>query len=226
MKRPLSIRPHSAAVLCIDLQEEHRQDSRYLVGGFDLILANVKALQTSARRLGLPVCHCAYVNDLDAYARPFHPVLADGTSAFSDKSDPLTAICPEVAPVGSESLIIKGEASVFRRSSPAAALRERGIEWLLVCGVWTEACVDATVKDAIELGFRVILVKDACGSGTEAMHQTAILNLANRLYGGAVVTTDQACRLMAGESLEAWQVAGSVPLRYDFATAADLYAAL
>jgi maleamate amidohydrolase len=37
------------------------------------------------------------------------------------------------------------------------------------------------VKEAIDLGSRVLLVKDACGSGSMAMHQTGILNLANRL---------------------------------------------
>ena len=37
------------------------------------------------------------------------------------------------------------------------------------CGVWTEACVDATVKAALKLGFRVALVKDACGSGSAAV---------------------------------------------------------
>ena len=89
--------------------------------------------------------------------------------------------------------------------------------------MWTEACIDATVRDAVDLGFRIILVKDACGSGTAAMHQTAILNLANRLYGGAVVDTDGAVRLMAGETIEAWQVQGSVPLRFTYENAAELY---
>ena len=46
------------------------------------------------------------------------------------------------------------------------------------------------MKQAVDLGFRVILVKDACGSGSTAMHQTGILNLANRLYGGAVIDTE------------------------------------
>ena len=45
------------------------------------------------------------------------------------------------------------------------------------------------MKDAVASGFRVLLVKDACGSGSAAMHQTGILNLANRLYGGAVTDT-------------------------------------
>ena len=70
---------------------------------------------------------------------------------------------------------------------------------MVIAGVWTEACVAATVRDAIAPGIHVLLVKDACGSGTVAMHKMAILNLANRLYGGAVADTERACDLMAGE---------------------------
>ena len=168
--------------------------------------------------------HCAYIVDTSV-KRPFHPVLADGRSAFSDKDDPLTAICPEVAPRDGEALTIKAEASAF--GGPLGGqLKAQGIEWLVVAGVWTEACVDATVRQAIDLGFRVLLVKDACGSGTQAMHQTAILNLANRLYGGAVTDTAGACRLIAGEAVEVWVTEGAVPLRYGFDDAAALYEAL
>jgi nicotinamidase-related amidase len=223
MKRPLAIEPGKIAALFIDLQEEHRKDRRYLVEGFDGVLANVQRLQAAARDAGAPLYHFAYVVDLDNHVRPFHPVQADGTSAFSDKSDPLTAVCPEVAASDGEPLIIKNEPSAFGAASPAADIRMQGIEWLVVAGVWTEACVDATVKDAVALSFRVLLVKDACGSGTAAMHETAILNLANRLYGGAVTDTEGACRLLAGETIEAWQIEGSVPLRFTFDNAAGLY---
>lgn len=223
MKRPLTIDPRKTAALFVDLQEEHRQDSRYLVEGYAAVLANAQRLQHAAREAGSPLYHCAYIVDLVRHRRPFHPVLPDGASAFSDKDDPLTAICWEVAPRVGETLLVKAEASAFGASSLAAELKARGIEWLVVSGVWTEACVDATVKDAVALGFHVLLVKDACGSGTEAMHQTGILNLANRLYGGAVVTTDDACRLLAGETVDAWQVEGAVPLRYTFENAPALY---
>jgi nicotinamidase-related amidase len=156
-------------------------------------------------------------------ARRFHPTLDDGSSAFSQSGDPLTAICPEVAPAAGEAYIIKREASAFGAASPEEDLKALGIEWLIIAGVWTEACVDQTVRDAVSRGFRVLLVKDACGSGTEAMHQTAVLNLANRLYGGAVIDTEFACRLIAGEPVQAWQVQGAVPLRFTFETAADFY---
>lgn len=226
MKKPLAIKHGTAAALFIDLQEEHRKDARYLVEGFDRVIANVQRLQEAARKNGVPLYHWAYIVDLDTQERPFHPVDADGRSAFSDKADPLTAICVEVAPAEGETLFVKAHASAFRAGEAAETLRVQGIEWLIVAGVWSEACVDATVRDAVTLGFRVLLVKDACGSGSAAMHQTAILNLANRLYGGAVTDTEGACRLMAGESVEAWQVEGAVPLRFTYENAAQLYEAL
>ncbi|ADV10004.1 MULTISPECIES: isochorismatase family protein [Mesorhizobium] len=226
MKTPISIKRGTVAAIFIDLQEEHRQDPRYLVEGFSSILANVLRLQAAARQNHVPLYHWAYIVDLDSQDRPFHPLGEDGKSAFSDKSDPLTEICHEVAPAKGEALLIKAEASAFRTGPAARDIKSSGIEWLVVAGVWTEACIDASVKDAVAKGFRVLLVKDACGSGSAAMHQTGILNLANRLYGGAVTDTDGACRLLAGESVTAWQVEGSVPLRFSFDNATALYAAL
>src|SRR6266508_493498 len=222
MKSPISITRGKVAAAFIDLQEEHRQDKRYLVEGYGDILANVQRLQAAARANHVPLHHWAYIVDL-AQARPFHPVDADGKSAFSDKDDPLTAICPEVAPAAGETMLVKTQASAFGAGPAADRLKADGIEWLVVAGVWTEACIDATVRDAVALGFRVLLVKDACGSATAAMHQTAILNLANRLYGGAVTTTEGACRLMAGETVDAWQVQGTVPLLFTYENAARLY---
>jgi maleamate amidohydrolase len=227
MKRPLAIKQGRAAALFIDLQEEHRQDRRYLVAGFDTILANVRRLQQAARKNGIPAIHSAYIVDSAAQnLRPFHPVMADGTSAFSNKGSPLSEICPEVGPVGDETVLVKTEASVFSNDFLARRLSASGVEWLFIAGVWTEACIDASVRQAIDLGFRVVLVKDACGSGTTAMHQTAILNLANRLYGGAVTNTEDACRLIAGETANVWMVEGSVPLRFTYENADDLYSEL
>jgi nicotinamidase-related amidase len=223
VKAPITIRRGTVAATFIDLQEEHRRDRRYLVDGFGAVLANARKLQQAARANGAPLYHWAYIVDLETQARPFHPLDAAGRSVFSDKSDPLTAICAEVAPLDGERMLVKAEASALRDGTVVRDLKELGIEWLVVAGVWTEACVDATVRDAVALGFRVLLVKDACGSGSAAMHQTAILNLANRLYGGAVADTEAVCRMLAGESVEAWQVEGAVPLRYTYENAAALY---
>jgi maleamate amidohydrolase len=221
MKKSLAVARDRSALLCIDLQEEHRQDQRLLAVGFDGVIANVVRLQVVARQHGVPVYHFAYIVDAAA-SLPHHPKLPDGRSAFSDKDDPLTAICPEVAPTEGERLVIKSEASAFG-TGLGDELKAAGVDWLFICGVWTEACVDATVKSALKLGFRVVLVKDACGSGSVAMHQTGVLNLANRLYGGAVVDTAGACLLMAGETITAWQPDRPVPMRFGFEDASELY---
>ena len=227
MHKPLAPDLSRTALLCIDLQEEHRRDSRYLVEGFGQVLANVAQLQRAARAAGVPVLHSAYIVDSAGDAmRPLHPVMADGRSAFSNAGDPWTAVCADVAPLDGEDFRIKVNASTFSRIDFAPFLRERGIEWLIVVGVWTEACVAASVKDAVDQGFRVIVIKDACGSGSAAMHETAILNLANRLYGGAVIDTGQAVSLLAGRDVLAWQVEGSVPLRYTFENASQIYNSL
>jgi len=213
-----------AALVCIDLQEEHRRDQNVLAVGYDAVIANVARLQAAARAAGMPIYHFAYIVDTAADStRKHHPRTADGRSAFSDKDDPNSAVCPEVAPEGAEPLIIKTEASAFGTGF-GDELKRGDIDWLIVCGVWTEACVDATVKDALKRDFRVMLVKDACGSGSVAMHQIGILNLANRLYGGAVVNVDAACAAIAGNEVLGWRPDRPVPLRYELADAARLYA--
>src|SRR4029079_12975356 len=123
------------------------------------------------------VIHSAYRRDFSLRPpRPFEPVTSDGKPTFSDAVNPLTAICSEVAPRGSESVIYKNDASAFCEESLTPLLGAAHVEWLMIAGVWTEACVAATVRDGIAQGFRVLLVKDACGSGTQAMHKTAVLN--------------------------------------------------
>jgi hypothetical protein len=75
-------------------------------------------------------------------------------------------------------------------------------------------------------GFRVLLVKDACTSGTAAMHQTGVLNLANRLYGGAVADTERAVGLLNGRTANVWRNDGPVPFRFTLEDAETMYQSL
>ncbi|MBQ9423309.1 MAG: bifunctional nicotinamidase/pyrazinamidase [Pyramidobacter sp.] len=52
--------------------------------------------------------------------------------------------------------------SAFDGTNAAAALREKGIERLLICGLATDYCVKATVLDALKSGFSVVVVQDGC----------------------------------------------------------------
>ncbi len=227
MRQELSIDPGRAALILVDLQEEQRADPYYVVPDLDAVLRNARRLLEAARAGGVQVVHVAYKRDFAAVPRrPFEPVTAEGRPTFSDGDSALTAICSELAPQAGERVIEKNDASAFSTGELEPLLRAAGVEWVIVAGVWTEACVAATVRDAIPRGFRVLLVKDACGSGTIAMHQAGILNLANRLNGGAVATAETACRLIAGESADVWVAEKQVPILFGYEDAGKLYEAL
>jgi len=227
MKQSLTLDRATAGLLLVDFQEEQRSDPLYKVAGFPAIIANAHALLDSARQNKLAVFHAAYKRDFSRVPpRPFEPVAKDGAPSFSDITSPATEICREVTPAAGETVIIKNDASAFCEGDLLPALRQARIEWLIIAGVWSEACVAASVRDAITNGFHVLLVKDACGSGTEAMHETAILNLANRLYGGAVADTARTCEMMAGKSAEVWVAERPAPILFDYDNARTQYSAL
>jgi nicotinamidase-related amidase len=227
MRQTLTLDPERTALLLVDLQEEQKHVLEYRVEGIYDILANARRLLDTARGGEIKVFFAAYKRDFDKVPpRPLEHRTADGGPAFSNKDSPLTAICAEVAPRPGEPVIYKNDASAFCEGDLEPLLRKARIEWLVIAGVWTEACVAATVRDAIAHGIRVLLVKDACGSGSKAMHQTGIINLANRLSGGAVTGTATACRLMAGGAAEVWVAERPVPLLFGYADAEKLYEAL
>lgn len=226
MHETLRLPAARTALLLIDLQEEHRMDPRYLVAGYDAVLHNAARLLDAARGAGVRVLHAAYLRDFAKVPpRPFEPVEVDGTPAFSAPGTALTDICPEVAPLEGEAVSLKNDLSCFSDDGFEAMIADRP-DWLVVCGVWSEACVAATIRDAVARGIRVLMVKDACGSGTDTMHQVAILNLANRLYGGAVCDTRAATALLRGEEATAWRLQGAAPLRFDADSIAQEFARL
>ncbi|HKQ95800.1 MAG TPA: isochorismatase, partial [Aestuariivirgaceae bacterium] len=59
-----------------------------------------------------------------------------------------------------------------------------------------------------------------------AMHETAILNLANRLYGGGVCDTARAVELMAGRNAEVWMPPRPAPILFTYESAAAFYRSL
>ena len=225
MHVPFALPLAQSVVLPIDMQEEHRQDPRYLVDGYDAVLSAAAQVIGAARAAGVRVCHAGFRRDFTRVPpRPFEPLGADGEPAFSDPANPGSAFCSEVAPRPDEAVLWKNDLSCFAEEGFEEILGQP--EWLVSCGVWTEACVAATVRDAVARGIRVLLVKDAVGSGTRSMSQSAVINLANRLYGGAVCDADTAVALLSGETRKVWRLVGSTPLRFSGTDIAEVFDSL
>jgi nicotinamidase-related amidase len=53
-------------------------------------------------------------------------------------------------------------------------LRKHDIENLLVCGVTTEVCVNTTVREANDRGYRCVVISDGCASYFPEFHEMGL----------------------------------------------------
>lgn len=98
-------------------------------------------------------------------------------------------IIPELAPRESEIVISKTTTSLFNSSHADRVLRNLGIKTLVMTGVNTHACVESAVRDASDLGYEVIIVKDGCAAFSQERHDNSLLVMQDAF--AKVVSTDE-----------------------------------
>ena len=101
---------------------------------------------------------------------------------------PLAALCPPAT------IIDKTRYSAFAEPKLVAHLREREADALIVSGSETDVCVLATVLDAVDMGYRVIVVRDAVCSSSDQGHDM-LMRLYHTRYTEQIETADAAAIL-------------------------------
>ncbi|HEX5500557.1 MAG TPA: isochorismatase family protein, partial [Thermomicrobiales bacterium] len=103
----------------------------------------------------------------------------------SKEADPLA----EVAPIDDEIVVSKSSSGVFPVTNFDRLLRNMGITTLVMTGTSTGGCVESAVRDAVDLGYDVVVVADACACSTKPDHEQALA----RMEGGLtrILTTAQ-----------------------------------
>jgi nicotinamidase-related amidase len=91
-----------------------------------------------------------------------------------------------VSPDPAELVVTKRRYSGFLGTELAERLSQSGVSWVVVAGLTTECCVDATACDAFQLDLPVLLPADATAAYDQAMHDHALDALAENV---AVVTS-------------------------------------
>ena len=71
---------------------------------------------------------------------------------------------PLVAAAGGEPVLEKAAPNGFVGTALEDEVRSRGIDELVVAGMMSSMCVDATVRAAVDLGFSVTVVHDGCAA--------------------------------------------------------------
>jgi nicotinamidase-related amidase len=87
--------------------------------------------------------------------------------------------------------------SAFYRSALAPFLLERGIRTVIVSGAETDVCVLSSVLDAVDIGFRVVIVEDALCSSSDEGHD-ALMTMYRLRF------TEQIDLVTAAELTEVW----------------------
>ncbi|MFD1065465.1 cysteine hydrolase family protein [Oceanobacillus locisalsi] len=69
-----------------------------------------------------------------------------------------------VLPLENESVITKHFPNSFLNTELESKLKEKGITNIVVAGMMTHMCIDATVRAAVDLGYETTLIEDACAT--------------------------------------------------------------
>jgi nicotinamidase-related amidase len=83
-------------------------------------------------------------------------------------------VCDEVAPWADEMVLPKTSSSLFNSTVFEYLMRNIGIDTILVTGFLTDQCIDHSIRDGADRGFRMVCPRDACTTDSESRHLNAI----------------------------------------------------
>ena len=139
------------ALLLIDIQNDYFEGgSNPLTGSMEAGLNAQKLLQYF-RLHSLPVIHIQHL-----------ATRQDATFFLPDTEGAEINNC--VTPSKDESIIIKHTPNSFYQTNLNDLLQTQGITELVVCGMMTHMCVDATVRAAKDLNYQCVVIQDACAT--------------------------------------------------------------
>lgn len=147
------------ALLLVDCQQDYF-DRDGLQPSRQILIAAIAAALASARGQGWPVVHVrtrVAADGSDAMPhRRSGPEAVAGTAGAEPPSD--------LRELAGEPVFFKRFFSAFDALGLEAQLREQGIERIIIAGVHSHACVQATATDAYARGFDVHIGEDLVGS--------------------------------------------------------------
>ncbi len=207
------MRSEKVALLLVDMQKE----SKYGIEGMWEAVDAAATLIDTCRSNDITVIYTRHVSRADKRALINNDVLdADGSPVYYRSDTDTHEILDELAPQDGDVVIDKYRWSGFHETSLDLLLRTAGVETLIIGGFVTDCCVLTTVYDAFARNYNIILVQDACASTSSGAHKSAVLNMANWVYGIEILDAGQLALKLAAEAYSSWT--STAPDQWSFAS--------
>ena len=138
-------------LVVVDLQNEYLPTGKLPLTGIDTAVENAIRVISHARDTGIPVFHILHESD------------NDGATIFIQGSTG-AEIQPAVAPEGREPVIVKKHINAFRETDLKQQLDAADVQEIVVIGAMSHMCIDAVVRAAVDMGYPVTVLHDACAA--------------------------------------------------------------
>jgi nicotinamidase-related amidase len=187
---PIDLDWTKTALVIIDMQRDFMEP-----GGFGETLGNdVSQLAGAVKPIAAVLAAARDSGMLVVHTREGHlPDLSDAPPAKVERGTPSLRIgdpgpmgrilirgeaghdiIPALYPLDNEVVIDKPGKGAFYATELDDVLQRYCIENLLVCGVTTEVCVNTTVREANDRGYRCVVLADGCASYFPEFHEMGL----------------------------------------------------
>ncbi|MDP7343925.1 MAG: isochorismatase family cysteine hydrolase [Alphaproteobacteria bacterium] len=171
----LELDPRRTAVLPLDVQN----DIVAMTPNVEPILNNVKSVVDAARGRDVPVVYVTVsftegYPDAPVKTHPLYKMVSENCLVLAAGSG--AEIHASVAPKQDELVLNKTSVDPFVTTRLAQHLQIVGADTIVIMGFSTNFVVESTARTASDMGYRVVVVRDACGGRSDEGHEYSMSN--------------------------------------------------
>jgi nicotinamidase-related amidase len=181
----------NTALIIIDIQNDYFPGGKMELEGSVAASFQAKRLLAHFRQVHLPIVFIQHIS-----IRPNATFFLPQTNGVM--------IHENVIPLANEEVVQKHYPNSFRDTNLLDYLQRQQVKQLVLAGMMTHMCVDATVRAAFDYGFVCRIAQDACATRTltfqgktvpaEYVHQSFLAAL-DGTYGKVMTVDDLICQL-------------------------------
>jgi len=165
------------ALVVIDFMNGFTDASMPLGANLDKEIEATRQVLTAAREAQTPIYYTACIYDEPDFADAGVWRLKQSGIRSLGAGTGAVELDSRLERRSDEAIIVKKYASAFFGTDFITRLNARRVDTLIITGCTTSGCVRASAVDALQLGLRPIVVREAVGDRAEAAHRQSLFDL-------------------------------------------------